>query len=211
MANWCTNTIKIYSEHKDKLAELEKSLNEWTSKNYMDNGFGEKWLGNIVLGSGLGTIDEDEEDIDTDLECRGALVDIDLTNECLWISTATAWKPMLQMWVRLLEKYLPDGKIIYYAEEPGWNVYCSNDPDMKDVYLLGFSNVNEINEIIGYDINDFMNGYEIKEKDLRKCLQLLLKTDENDIETLIEQIASKYDENHLCILKYEFIEPEELD
>ena len=204
-------TIKIYSENKDKLAELNELLNEWTNEDYMDNGFGEAWLGNIIIGAGLGTIDEDEEDIDTDLECRGVLVLAELTDDCLWIETETAWNPMLKMWVRLVEKYLPDGKLIYYAEEMGNEIYCSNDPKYKDLYYVEFVNNSAISKIIGYNIESFMDGHEIKEKDLRKCLQCLLSTDEDDIETLIELTESKYDADDIYILKCDFIEPEELD
>ncbi len=201
MANWCMTVIKIYSENKDKLTELKGLLKEWTRD--------DSNLGNIVVGAGFGTWNENGY-LDSDLECRGGLCYAELCEDCLLIEAETAWKPMLELWVRLLEKYLPDGKLIYYAEEMGNEIYCSNDPEYKDLYYVDFEDIDHICELIGYDIESFMDAHEIKEKDLRKCLQLLLKTDEDDIETLIE-LASEYDEDDIYILKCQYCEPEDFD
>ena len=70
MPNWCFNRITIYHEDDSKLENLENLIKEWTSKNQKDNGFGKEWLGNIVLASGVGTVDTEPS---TDLSCRGRL------------------------------------------------------------------------------------------------------------------------------------------
>ena len=211
MSNWCMTTIKIYNENKVKLEELEKSLNKWTSKNYMDNDFGKNWLGNIVIGAGLGIVSQDKKELITNLDCYGSLCYMELDENCLWIETETAWKPMFQLWLKLLEKYLPDGEIIYYAKEIGNAIYCSNDTQYKDLYCVQFEDIDNISKIIGYDIEDFMDTNEISKMDLRKCLQLLLDTDEYDMDTLIELTTTKYDEDDIYILKCKYIEPKELD
>ena len=62
--------MSIYCENEEKLEKFYHLLEEWTSKNYKENGFGLNWLGNIVGNSGIGTIDAGKE---SDLRCRGRL------------------------------------------------------------------------------------------------------------------------------------------
>ena len=107
MPNWCFTDIKMTGE-KEKVQFLHDKIEEWTSKNYMQNGFGNTWLGNIVLGSGIAT----EEDIDKHdaPRCRGSIVytDIDLfdtNNAELTVQTETAWNPMMKMWSMINEQY----------------------------------------------------------------------------------------------------------
>ncbi len=200
---WCTTIIKIYSENKDKLAELNKLLNKWTSEDCFDNDLGEAWLGNIVIGAGFGTWKENGY-IDTDLKCRGVLVLTELADDYLWIETETLWIPMLELWIRLLEKYLPDGKLIYYTEDFDSGLYCSNDPEYKDLYYVDSSGIDIIEELLGHD-------NEVTENNLRKCLQVLLDTSEDDIDTLIELVQTGEYEDDIYIVKGQYCEPEDFD
>ena len=100
MPNWTITRITINHDDGNKLKEFEKLINEWTSKNYMENGFGLQWLGNIVGNSGIGTIDKN---LETDLRCRGSITWIECEGNQLLIDTETAWVPMLKMWIKLKE------------------------------------------------------------------------------------------------------------
>lgn len=190
MANWCFTRITINHESETELEKLDKLLDEWTSKDYMDNGFGHKWLGNIVLGSGVGTVDTNKE---TDLRCRGWITDHFIEDNQLHIDTETAWNPMLQMWTKVLEKYLPDAELLYEAEECGNEIYSTNDPTMKDCYII---------DCCG--IEDVESDWEASEETVRKTLQELLNTTEADVEKLIEMLdESEYDEC-MSIHKWDF-------
>lgn len=68
MPNWCSNEERIIGP-KNEIVPLFQNIRKWTSKNYRENGFGNLWLGNIVLGAGF-EVDGNSENC---LRCRGAL------------------------------------------------------------------------------------------------------------------------------------------
>ena len=70
MPNWCCNEERITGP-REEILPLHKKLLEWTSRNYMENGFGHLWLGNIVLGAGF-KVDGNGKNY---LHCRGALLE----------------------------------------------------------------------------------------------------------------------------------------
>ena len=133
MPNWCSTEIEIYHDDIKALNALHKKIKEWTSKNYMENGFGHNWLGNIVLGSEIGTVDQGKE---TDIKCRGTLEYCEVFDNCIRISTETAWVPMLQMWLRIIDKYLPGGQLFYETIESGCGVCCTNKSEFIGMYFL---------------------------------------------------------------------------
>lgn len=176
MPNWCSTYIEIKNENKDELKKLHDLLDEWTSKNYMDNGFGASWLGNIVLGSGIGTVDKDKE---TDIECRGWLEYMQLYDNTLTLQTETAWCPKLNIWKLLCEKYLPNSEIIYSAEEPGMEIFCTNDSDLAGKYRLT------------------ANGWvhDLTKEEIVKTLQKELETEETDFEKLLKLAEEETKDN----------------
>ena len=172
MPNWCYTNITIRHESEKEIQNLEELINRWTNKNYMENGFGHNWLGNIVLGSGVGTVDTCKE---TDLSCRGSITDYHRTGNELVINTETAWSPMMKMWVKILEKYLPDAELLYNADECGMGINDTNDPDLVDKYILDY-----------YGDENIESDWEADEDTVRKTLQKLLDTTETDVEKLIQ-------------------------
>ena len=198
MPNWCSTHILIISENKQKLKTLYDLLEIWTSKNYMNNGFGVSWLGNIVLGSGIGTVATGNE---TDVECRGWLGYMSFTDDnTITLQTETAWYPKLNMWKLLCEKYLPNSKIIYDAVEEGMGVYCTNDPDLIDKY---------------YVITQEGTECDLSKDEVIKTLQEKLKTEENDFKKLLElaekETINEDNDRYYYIYKYEEVAIEEWD
>lgn len=188
MPNWCYTNITINHESETEVEKLEKLINEWTSKDYMTNGFGHKWLGNVVLGSGIGTVDTNNA---TDLRCRGTIIDYYRTGNELVISTETAWSPMLQMWVKVIEKYLPGAELIYNADECGFDINDTNDPALVGKYILDC-----------YGDEDIESDWEASEEVVRLTLQELLDTTETDVKKLIEMVyEGDYD---ISVRKWEY-------
>ena len=188
MPNWCYTNITINHENETELQKLSNLIDEWTSKDYMKNGFGNNWLGNIVLGSGVGTVDTDKE---TDLRCRGTIIHSMVTDNQLIIDTETAWSPMLQMWVKILEKYLPDAELIYNADECGNGVNDTNDPALEGKYILDY-----------YGDEDIESDWEADEETVREVLQKLLDTTETDVEKLIQMVYE--DDYDISVRKWEY-------
>lgn len=133
MANWCLNYIKIKSDDAEGLQALYDVIAESIKSNYMKNDFGLNWLGNVVGNTNIGTIDTGK---DTDIACRGWLVSFEISGDELLIQTETAWRPLVAMWLKLVEKYLPGAEIIYSGEETGCCIYFTNDPEYVDHWLI---------------------------------------------------------------------------
>ena len=188
MPNWCYTNITINHGNEIEIERLEKLIGGWTSKDYMKNGFGHKWLGNIVLGSGVGTVDTNKE---TDLRCRGTIIDYYRNENELVINTETAWSPMLQMWVKVLEKYLPGAELIYNADECGNDINDTNDPCLAGKYILDY-----------YGDEDIESDWEASEDTVRETLQKLLDTTETDVEKLIQMVYE--DDYDISVRKWEY-------
>lgn len=190
MPNWCSTNITIQHNDVEKVKTLYEKLENWTNRNYMDNDFGHYWLGNIVLGANIGTID--------DLECRGSIEYMNYHDNAIKIDTETAWSPQLEMWKKIIDKYLPGGELSYTAIEPGCGIYCTNDP-----YMIGKYNV----DVWDTDIMD--SCYNIDEDDLKEELQELLNTKIDDIDTLIEILEGTNWSENISIHEWEYIEVSE--
>ena len=201
MPNWCFTDIKMTGE-KEKVQFLHDKIEEWTSKDYMQNGFGNTWLGNIVLGSGI-AIEEDIDKHDAP-RCRGSIVytDIDLfdtNNAELTVQTETAWNPMMKMWSMINEQYDLNLDIVYSAEEPGCELYLTNDPDIAGTYIID-----------AYDMDEIQTEYCIEEKYVVRELQELFSTTEIDIEKLINMFDESEYSERMSIGEYSFVEIEDL-
>lgn len=188
MPNWCYTNITINHENETEVEKLEKLIDEWTSKDYMPNGFNNKWLGNVVLGSGVGTVDINKE---TDLRCRGTIIDYYRIGNELVINTETAWSPMLQMWVKVIEKYLPGAELIYNADECGFDINDTNDPALVGKYILDY-----------YGDEDIESDFEASEDTVRETLQKMLDTTETDVEKLINMVFE--DDLDISVRKWEY-------
>lgn len=201
MPNWCFTNITMAGQ-REKVQFLYDKIEEWTSKDYAQNEFGNSWLGNIALGSGIAT----EEDIDKRdaPRCRGAIInlEIELNNiqdAYLTVQTETAWNPMMKMWSMINEQYDLNLNIVYSAEEPGCELYLTNDPDIAGTYIID-----------AYDMDEIQTEYCIEEKYVVRELQELFSTTEIDIEKLINMFDESEYSERMSIGKYSFVEIEDL-
>lgn len=133
MPNWCFTTYKIVGDIKEihdlnnKLMKLDNMKEPLVS-----NGFGNLWLGCLVkiLGG-------DAEKV----YCRGDITEFSYNEEddVLTIDTQTAWAEMEEV-RHFIEKVYPGLKIYYYEEEPGMEIYQTNDKHghyfQKDLSLM---------------------------------------------------------------------------
>lgn len=190
MPNWCFTKITINHWDQRGLERLDALLDEWTSKDYKENGFGLEWLGNIVGNSGIGTITEEGK---ATYSCRGRMTYKDLADNQLLIDTETAWSPMLKMWIALVERYLPDAEIIYTADECGCGLYCTNDPTLENCYIID-----------SWDIDEVESDWEASEKTVIKTLQKLLNSKKRKIDALLKEFEDSEYSDGMSINKWDF-------
>lgn len=130
MPNWCTTTYAFTGE-PDALKRFRIDLQNYTSKNYHENGFGETWLGNVISGFGL----YPTEGNDATFSYRGNIAEMDWCNEVLYVTTDTAWSPTTEMWDVILDTHFQDKygdrliDYVFISEEPGMGLYINTDTD----------------------------------------------------------------------------------
>ena len=162
MPNWSFNTYKCVGDIKEILDLNNKLMELDNMKEPLEpNGFGNLWLGCLVkiLGG-------DAEKV----YCRGDITEFSYNEEddVLTIDTQTAWNEMEE--VRFfLKKVYPSLEIYYYEEEPGCEIYQTNDRHgyfFPQRYILddldgeGPEYYNDINQVLNKYVNpldDFHN------------------------------------------------------
>ena len=184
MPNWCYSNITIYHNDEEKLKAFFDKIEEWRKNPFKTNDFDKYsmgWLGNIVGNAGLAEWKKvgEREDFVPNISCRGSIQTLELDNHRILITTETAWCPMMQMWQKLCDKYLPDAEIFYTAEEPGCGLFETNDPDVIGMYYIDIWEPPE-------EFENEEPEYEAEEDYTIEFLQRVLKTDESNIDKLIK-------------------------
>lgn len=134
MPNWCMTTMVI-DGYKADVEKIRNLLLTWTSKEYQPSDFGVNWLGNIVLGAGFKIGESLEKD--GGLYCRGFvdyIGEIEELDDGLYsfdVEYESAWGPVPEMWKAVMQKHAPHCGLYWYAEEPGSEIYMTNDVGKK--------------------------------------------------------------------------------
>ena len=130
MPNWCDTTYKCVGDPKE-VRSLYKVIraNDKRKKPRVKNDFGRLWLGCIINALG----DDWEK-----LRCRGEIYYYELEGNVLTICQNTAWCEQ-EGFRECIEKKFPSIKVYYWEEEPGGDVFYTNDSNgtyFPDRYLL---------------------------------------------------------------------------
>ena len=202
MPNWCYTKITITNDNKEENNVFKNLMDVWTKIDYMENGFrwtgNYGWLGNIVLGANIGTVDTDPK---TDLRCRGSLSEWEYDDRygefTFW--TETAWSPMLQMWVKLIEKYMPHANMLFVAEECGCGIWDTNDPTLAGMYIV------EVWDEIPIETDD---RFEVTKPELKEFLMELFDDKESSFKELMKKFDDSDFRDAMSINKWEYVDIE---
>lgn len=183
MSNYCATYIRIIGEYKEM--KLLYTLLDW-AKEKVSNG----WIGEI--GNLLGVTDVIDgyayrRGTKEDVRCRSHIEQVNFDETEVGISVGDAWAPQLTVYAMLQEKFAPNCKLFYVAEEPGCDVYATNDPDYIDKWIV---------EV--YDNPDFESLWYVSEDEARKFLQELLHTNSDDMDELT-RLAYESEEYELSV------------
>lgn len=217
MPNWCSTTIKFYSENKKQVDEMYEKFREiMGGKATEENDFGDGWMGNFanVFFPKLGA---------DKIDCRGWIDNIDAPEEdgdcrVFTIWTETAWGAKMGIWHEIVKNFYPDVCIAYIAEECGCDYFCVYDategcryfPDefcvdgclptkdgkceyIEDKYQFG--SVKEILEyldkVLPFKFRHTDDIYELNEEIQKKLDEL---SDEREYDEYLYFQASKFEE-----------------
>ena len=154
MANQSDVVYKCIGDPKE-VRSLYKIINanDKRKTSRVKNGFGTLWIGNIIDALG-----EDWEK----LRCRGEIIGYHIENNLLTIYQSTAWCEQ-EGFRECIEKKFPSIKVYYREEEPGCDVYYTNDADKNyfpERYLLNnndeplyFNTIEEAAEYVSGIVN----------------------------------------------------------
>lgn len=122
MPNWCETSYIIEGDHKEiyDLYHLMHKL-EHRKASLLPNGFGKRWLGNLVHALG-----GDWKKV----YCRGEWHDLQLVDKTLCYKVTAAWQEPFEVDRLLKEKY-PSLRIFFMAEEELLEYYKTNDIEGK--------------------------------------------------------------------------------
>ena len=194
MPNWCSNEERIFGPRKE-IVPLFQNIRKWTSKKYRENGFGNLWLGNIVLGAGF----EVDGDGENHLRCRGALssdpelYDGEKEGSYISFTSETAWIPMRNMWEKILARHAPNCKYLFRSEECGMGYYATNDRDggfFPEDFLVDCCIANPFLAPDGIDKIE-RTAYE---DEVLGFLQKFLKTESTDTDALAGKLNQMSDD-----------------
>ena len=165
MPNWCDTTYKCVGDPKEVRA-LHKVLKyiDRRKTTIVRNGFGKWWLGNLVTK--LGGKWED-------YCCRGEITGYSFDGDVLEITQYTAWCEQEGV-RRIIQEKFPSIKVYYREEEPGCEVYYTNDTTgdyFPETYFLDsydeqryFETIEEaaesVSEIVGCAVEATVNAIQ---------------------------------------------------
>ena len=165
MPNWCDTTYQCVGDPKEVRA-LHKILKyiDRRKTTIVRNGFGKWWLGNLVTK--LGGKWED-------YCCRGEITGYSFDGDVLEITQYTAWCEQEGV-RRIIQEKFPSIKVYYREEEPGCEVYYTNDTTgdyFPETYFLDsydeqqyFETIEEaaesVSEIVGCAVEATVNAIQ---------------------------------------------------
>lgn len=176
MSNLCATDITIHG-NTNEIALLWHHLQKATSCSAVETGFGDTWLGNILEYTGHKY---------TDYSCRGHIEYMDRQSyDEIVISQEDAWSPQLMPIVLLTEKYAPGAEILFTAEEPGFGLYDTNDPQYIGLWVVSCWEKEDGMPEELFDNSDYYTTDELKAV-LSKCCEA------KDIDAMVEEACSKF-------------------
>ena len=155
--NWCCTVLRCTGDEEEiqDLYSRMKRLQEM-SEPLKPNGFGTRWLGNLVEDLGV--------DFNT-VQCRGSWDDLYMDEEILCFTTETAWYRCTEVEDLIKEKY-PSIDIAFRCEEPGMCIYeKNNNVFFPEDYVIDYSGgdlyymteqeaLQELSDVFGVDFAD---------------------------------------------------------
>ena len=187
MSNYCATYIRIVGLYKEM--KLLYTVLDW-AKEKVPNG----WIGEI--GNLLGVVDVIDgcayrRGTKESVSCRSHIEQVNFDETEVGISVGDAWAPQLAVYVMLQEKFAPHCKLLYVAEEPGCDLYATNDPDYIDKLIV--------------DVEDGESLWYVDEEEAKKYLQDLLQSKSDSMEELAD-LAYDDDTHYISIHKFDEVD-----
>lgn len=180
MPNWCVTDYYVTGSKKEVM-DLNRRMEKLENRKepLVENGFGNMWLGNLV---------EDLGGKWKEVYCRGEWMcrEYDKGENVLTFTTETTWCEMDE-WRKFIESKYKTIKILYATEEPGCEIYQTNDIDgvfFNSRYILDYGEGVEYFETIDEAVSfvEDLTGNNVEEKTVKGIQKTLNSYVENNDE-----------------------------
>lgn len=167
MPNWCSVNLRFKHKTEADAEKFASLVNEW-AKPVANSDFGDKWLVNYAVNSGIAKYEEKGcVALDgSEIFARGSAYLNDTQGNEVHIYEESAWEPALKIWRLILEKHFPECEIEYWAEECGCGLYATNDPWLVGTYEIDvwdepewFKDAEPQHELSFEEMRDFVNKF----------------------------------------------------
>lgn len=168
MANRCSNLYWALCPTTEEANKLCKFLLGWYNTK-------EGCIDDIMKSVGI-----DPESIDNHRDYIDLEPCVQKGTTTVYFRTDSAWTPNPNTWQAICQKIVPECTLLYYAEEPGCEIFVSNNPEYYTKYY-----VDVYCEEACWNIE---NGSDIySEEDVVTLLQEVLSTREENIDRLFSR------------------------
>jgi len=198
MPNWSYTSYKVIQVNggKDQVKKLYDTmieLEKMPDPGLVENGFGFRWLGNLVsrLGGDWNKV-----------YCRGSWIDTpeyDEEKDVLSFSTETAWSELSET-RHFLESVFPDLKFYYMTEEDGMCIYQTNDSEglfFEDRYYLDTED--------GDIESEYFKTLPEAAKYISEAIGKEVHT-MDEIETALDEYSEDHDDTFIALREYQVVE-----
>lgn len=181
MANICTNQYKLVFENKEKAERFFAFINGETTSVY-DLGIAAK-------------IENAEK-----RNIREWITGTVSSKNSVSVTTESKWTPCPKAWRNIAQAFDKNVDVFYEAEEPGCEIYDSNDPELIGKYVYDFWDMPE-----GSICSHCCDAGVADERQMTEILQNALDTKVQDLETLLNLIDAKGLSDNISIHRIEYL------
>lgn len=186
MANICTNQYKFVFGDEEKA----KRFFDFIGDGDLDCS------NNSVYNLGIAAKIEraKERDVREWIDSEG------ISRNIVNVYSESKWTPCPNAWRDIARTFDEDVKVFYEAEEPGCEIFNSNDPEFVGKYVYDFWDLPE-----GAIASHCCDAGVADEEQMTKILQGALSTKIQDLETLLNLIDSKGLSDNISVHRIEYL------
>lgn len=181
MANICTNQYKFVFEDEEKAKKFFAFISGETTSVYN-------------LGVAAKIENAEKRDVREWIGAKEILMN------SVKVDTESKWTPCPNAWRDIAKTFDESVKVLYEAEEPGCEIYSSNDPELVGKYVYDFWDMPE-----GSICSHCCDAGVADEQQVIAILQDALDTKVQDLETLLNLIDLKGLSDNISVHKIEFL------
>lgn len=188
MANICTNQYKFIFGDEEKAKKFFDFIGDGSSD----------CSGNSVYNLGIAAKIENAEHRDI----REWIDDKDISDSSVRVNTQSKWTPCPKAWRDIARTFDESVEVFYEAEEPGCEIFDSNDPEFVGKYVFDFWGGDD--ELVICCEDSEIDSGVYSESEMVEILQKILGSMSTDLDLLVEMADKRGLSDCLSVHRIEY-------